>query len=87
MQHGRTGVMDGVLGVTVAEAVLREPQAVALAGRREAAGMSPRVGTDAGQAGAPGRHGDQVIDGLAGKRLGTLGDNKLGHRLTHDFCG
>ena len=79
--------MDGVPGVMVAEIVLHEPQAVTLAGRREAAGMSLRVGVDAGQAGAPGRHGDQVIDGVAGKRLGTLGDNRLGHRLAHDFCG
>ena len=79
--------MDGVPGFTVAEVVLHEPQAVALAGRREAAGTSLRVGMDAGQAGTPGRRGDQVIDGLAGKRLGTLGDNKLGHRLAHGFCG
>lgn len=75
--------MDGVPGITVAQVVLNEAQIVALVGQDEPAGVPQGVRMDAGQAGALGRHGDQVIDGLTGERLAALGEYRP---LRSGFC-
>ena len=73
--------MDGVPGVAVAEVVLDQPQVVTLVGQREAAGVPQRVRMHAGQAGALGRRGDQVVDRLAGHGLAALGGEQPGQRV------
>jgi len=48
-------VVDGVLGVAVAEVVLDQPKVMALVGEGMSAGVAQRVRVHARQAGASGR--------------------------------
>jgi len=66
------GIVDGVLGVAVAEVVLDEAQVVALVGEVVAAGVAKCVQVDASQAGALGCEAQEVAHGLPGERLATL---------------
>jgi hypothetical protein len=65
---GNTGVMSGVLGIPVAQIVLRGPQVGALVGKVIAAGMAQHVRPDAAERCALASSPRDIIDGLAGER-------------------
>ena len=73
-----SGVVDGMLGVAVAEVVLDQPQVVALVGEVVAAGVSEHVRVDARQASALRGEAYEIADGLPGERLATLGQEQPG---------
>jgi len=75
---GDAGVVDGVLGVAVAEVVLDKAKIVASIGQREVAGMPQHVGMDGRKTGARRRNGDEVIYGLTGDWLAAFGEEQLG---------
>ena len=74
----RSGVMDGVLGVTVAQVVLNDPQIVALVGKMKAAGVTQGMRMNAVQPGALGRRSDEVVDRLPSEWLAALGKEQPG---------
>lgn len=72
----RAGIMDGVLGIAMAEVVLDGPQLRFLVGEAETAGVAQGVWVDTLQPGTLGRRSDEVVDRLAGEWLSALGQEQ-----------
>src|SRR5215217_5636412 len=70
------GVMDGVLGVAMAQVVLNEAQIVALVGKVEAARVAQHVRMDGPEPRPLSGRADQVVHRLARERLTALRDEQ-----------
>ena len=75
---GDPGVMDGVLGIAMAEVVLDQPQIVSSVGQGEPARVTEHMGVDPGPPGSDGRGGDQVVHRLPCQRLAALRQEQPG---------
>src|SRR3954464_6531925 len=78
---GYAGVMDGVLGVAMAQVVLDEAQIVALVGQIEAARVAQHMRMDGAEPRPLGGRADQVVHRLARERLVPLGDEQPGQPI------
>ena len=73
---GNTGVMSGVLGIPVAQIVLRGPQVGALVGKVIAAGMAQHVRVNVPEPGLLATRRDQVVDGVPGERRAAFAEEQ-----------
>jgi hypothetical protein len=69
---GNAGVMRRVLGISVAEVILHRSQISALIGQVVAAGMAQHVRPDAPELCGLASDPHDIMDGLAGHRLGRI---------------
>src|SRR5215203_5069137 len=69
-------VMDGVLGVAMAQVVLDEAQIAALVGKVEAARVAQHMRMDGAEPRPLGCRADEVVHRLARERLAALGDEQ-----------
>jgi hypothetical protein len=68
--------MNGMSGVAVAQVILDQPEVVPPVRQGEAARVPQHVWMNWRKAGAGRRGRDQVVDRLAGQRLGAFGDEE-----------